>query len=317
MSLLRMSRAVALTLFFVALFSSFAWSDDSQPHSFHVDVVGHGRPMILIPGLSSSPDTWTTTIARYRDRYECHVLTLAGFVGQPPIAEPLIATVRVELAKYIRDKHLDHPVIVGHSLGGTVAMAVAIDHPDLVGPLVIVDMVPFLGGTAMQASTADEAKPKIAAMRTGMNAMSSEQWEQYARSGESVKYMVTGEASLKTLIQWGVASDRHTVTDALADIYGLDLRADIAQIRTPVLALGTWRGVHDQVMDVAKFDVTRQMIAISFALQFAKLPRLHFALSDTARHFIMFDDPAWFFGALDSFLKDPDAVVRTRGFDGN
>jgi hypothetical protein len=68
-------------------------------------------------GLSSSPDTWKTTVARYRDRYECHVLTLAGFVGQPPNAEPLVATVRVELAKYIRDKQLDRPFIVGHSLG--------------------------------------------------------------------------------------------------------------------------------------------------------------------------------------------------------
>jgi len=82
-----------------------------------------------------------------------------------------------------------------------------------------------------------------------------------------------------------------------------------------VLALGTFRGVHDQVMDPAKFDVTPQMVAFSFALQFAKLPRLHFALAENARHFIMFDDPDWFFAELDAFLRDPDASVRTRGFD--
>jgi pimeloyl-ACP methyl ester carboxylesterase len=146
MLLVRRLQIIALTLLLVAVFSGFAWSDENPHHSFHVDVVGRGRPMILIPGLSSSPDAWTTTVARYRDRYECHVLTLAGFVGRPPIAEPLIGTVRKELAAYIRDRHLDRPVIVGHSLGGTLAMAVAIDHPDLVGPLVIVDMVPFLGG---------------------------------------------------------------------------------------------------------------------------------------------------------------------------
>ena len=177
MSLLRRSGIVVFTLLFVAVFSAFAWSDDGQPRSFHVDVVGRGRPMILIPGLSSSPDTWKTTVARYRDRYECHVLTLAGFVGQPPIAEPLIATARADLVKYIRDKHLDHPVVVGHSLGGTLAMGVAIDHPELVGPIVVVDMVPFLGGTVLQARTADEAQPRIAAMRAGMNSMSDAQWK--------------------------------------------------------------------------------------------------------------------------------------------
>ena len=316
MSVLRRSGIVVFTLFFVAVFSAFAWSDDGQPRSFHVAVVGRGRPMILIPGLSSSPDTWKTTVARYRDRYECHVLTLAGFVGQPPIVEPLIATVRAELAKYIHDKRLDHPVIVGHSLGGTLAMGVAIDHPELVGPIVVVDMVPFLGGTVLQARTADEAKPRIAAMRAGMNSMSDAQWKEYATSGQSVKYMITADADLKTIIEWSVASDRRTVADVLVDIYGLDLRDDVAQIKSPVLVLGTWRGVHDQVMDQAKFDVTPQMVVFSFALQYAKLPRLHFALSDNARHFIMFDDPSWFFGELDSFLKDPEAAVRTRGFDG-
>ena len=315
MSLVRHSRFVALTLFLVAVFSGFAWSEE-KPRAFRVDVIGHGRPMILIPGLSSSPDTWKTTVARYRDRYECHVLTLAGFVGQPPIEEPLIATVREELAKYIRDKRLDHPVIVGHSLGGTLAMGVAIDHPDLVGPLVIVDMVPFLGGTVLQARTADEAKPRIDAMRASMNALSDVQWKEYAKSGQSVKYMITGDADLKTIVEWSVASDRRTVTNVLADIYGLDLRDAVAQIKSPVLVLGTWRGVHDQVMDLAKFDVTPQMVAFSVALQFAKLPRLHFALSENARHFIMFDDPNWFFAELDAFLRDPDAAVRTRGFDG-
>src|SRR5215831_15323666 len=119
MLLVRCLKVVALTLLLVTVFSGFAWSEETPHHSFHVDVVGRGRPMILIPGLSSSPDTWTTTVARYRDRYECHVLTLAGFVGQPPVAEPLIASVRRELAVYIRDRHLDHPIIVGHSLGGT------------------------------------------------------------------------------------------------------------------------------------------------------------------------------------------------------
>ena len=316
MSLLQIARrsgVVVLTLFFVAVFSAFAWPD--EPHSFRVAVSGHGRPMILIPGLSSSPDTWTTTVARYRDRYECHVLTLAGFVGQPPIGEPLMPAVRRDLAQYIRDNHLDHPVIVGHSLGGTLAMEVAIDHPELAGPLVVVDMVPFLGGSVMQVKSADEAKPLIATMRRGMSVMTDEQWAEYARSGQSVKYMVTADADLKTLIQWSLASDRRTVTDVLADIFGLDLREDVAQIRAPVLALGTWRGVHDQVMDQAKFDITRQMVAFSFASQFAKLPRLHFALSENARHFIMFDDPTWFFAELDAFLRDPDAAVRVRGFD--
>jgi len=145
--------------------------------------------------------------------------------------------------------------------------------------------------------------------------MTDEQWAAYAKSGASVKYMVTAPADLATLIQWSASSDRRTVTDALADVYGLDLREDVSRIKAPVLALGTWRGIHDQVQALAKIDISREAFMQVFSAQFAKLPRLHFALAETARHFIMFDDPSWFFGELDSFLKDPDAAVRTRGFD--
>jgi N-formylmaleamate deformylase len=145
--------------------------------------------------------------------------------------------------------------------------------------------------------------------------MTDEQWAAYARSGESVKYMVTAPSDLATLIKWSASSDRRSVTEALADVYGLDLREDIARITTPVLALSTWRGIHDQVQASAKIDISREAFMQVFSAQFAKLPRLHFALAATSRHFIMFDDPAWFFSELDSFLEDPDAAVRTRGFD--
>ena len=79
---------------------------------------------------SSSGDTWKTTVERYRDRFACHVITLAGFAGVPPIPSPLLASARTEIADYIRAARLDRPVIVGHSLGGTLALAIASDHPD-------------------------------------------------------------------------------------------------------------------------------------------------------------------------------------------
>jgi len=316
MSASRPSALVILTLVLTAFFSSFAWSQDRAPHSFRVEVSGHGRPMILIPGLASSGDTWKTTVERYRDRFECHVLTLAGFAGVPPIDEPVMTAVRAELATYIRDRHLDHPAIVGHSLGGSLALAVASDHPDLVGPIVVVDMVPFLAGTALQASSIDDARPRIEAMRTRMAAMTDQQWADYAKSGESVKYMVTGAADLATITQWSMTSDRKAVTDALADVYALDLRGDVAKIRAPVLTLSTWKGVRDEVLATVKFDIPRPFFLAAFSTQFARLPRLHFVLSDTARHFIMFDDPQWFFDQLDAFLRDPDAAVNVRGLDG-
>src|SRR5213078_1825733 len=103
--------------------------------SFRVEVSGHGRPILFIPGLASPGAAWKTTVAHYQDRYTCHVLSLAGFAGAPAISEPLIATVRRELAQYIRDQHLDKPIVVGHSLGGTLTLDLASHEPGLVGPI--------------------------------------------------------------------------------------------------------------------------------------------------------------------------------------
>jgi len=94
----------------------------------------------------------------------------------------------------------------------------------------------------------------------------------------------------------------------------LDLRPDLARITSPTLLLGTWAGLHDQL---AKYgmSLSRQDAVNTFREQFSGLSHLHFAMAETARHFIMFDDPRWFFAELDAFLADPMAVVQTRGFD--
>jgi N-formylmaleamate deformylase len=285
----------------------------AEPTSFRVQVSGRGRPIIFIPGLNSSGETWDATVARYRDRFESHVLTLAGFAGVPPINSPLLATVRTQLASYIRSRGLDDPIIVGHSLGGTLALALGIDHPDLVGPLVIVDGLPFLAGPSMQVKTVAEARPAVARMEAYAATLTDEQFVTMAKSGASTRYMVTSDADAATLVRWSMASDRQTMFRALAEVYSTDLREDISKIASPVLVLGTWRGIHDQLVK-AKIDIPREGFVATFRDQFAKRPRLHFAMHDSARHFIMWDDPAWFHGELDSFFADPSARVRERGF---
>src|SRR5436305_1731639 len=97
--------------------------------AFQVKVSGHAKPMILIPGLSSSGETWDTTVAHYRDRFECHVLTLAGFAGVPRVPAPMLERVREDMAEYIRKNKMEKPVVVGHSLGGFLALDLASNYP--------------------------------------------------------------------------------------------------------------------------------------------------------------------------------------------
>src|SRR5947207_644573 len=70
--------------------------------SFAVETSGKGRPVILVPGYACSGAVWNGTVAHLRDHYQCHVLTLAGFAGQPRVEGPFLETVRKDLAAYIR-----------------------------------------------------------------------------------------------------------------------------------------------------------------------------------------------------------------------
>src|SRR4051812_21584594 len=105
--------AVSLALITVACGNGWEAANHSQanaaaftPTAFSAEVRGHGRPIILIPGLGCPGAVWSVVTARL-DGYQTHVLTLAGFAGQPAIDRPLVASARDELARYIRARGLD------------------------------------------------------------------------------------------------------------------------------------------------------------------------------------------------------------------
>jgi len=264
-------------------------------NAFDVRVSGHGKPMILIPGLASSGDTWDSTVARYRDRFECHVLTVAGFAGVPRAPGPMLDRLRDDLAGYIRKNKLDKPVIVGHSLGGFVALALAVKYPELPGKLVIVDAYPFMLGASSPEMTAEEAKATATLIRGSMSRMDQKAYEDYVKAGTSTRVMVTKDSDFQTLVDWSLKSDRTAVMDAMVELFSADLRGELDKIKSPTLVLGSWIG-YKEYTDHPRTESNLRR-------QYAKLAGVDIQVNDTARHFIMWDDPNWMFGQFDRFLK--------------
>ena len=284
------------------LLAAAAFAQAPAP-SFHVDITGKGKPMILIPGFASSGKTWDTTVARYKDRYQCHVLTLAGFAGEPRIEAPFLETVRKDLAIYIRKNKLDKPVIVGHSLGGFMALWLAEQEPDLVGPLVIVDSLPFLAGVMQPDATADSVKPMAENMRKMFSGPPTAETEKTAES--SIKAMVTKPEDFEMILAWSKKSDRIAEGDAMYEMMTTDLRDDLDKITSPAIVIGTWIGYK-------QYGVTREQVEKNFRLQYAKMKNYQLVLSDKARHFVMLDDPEGFFEATGGFLLDGKSTAAHR-----
>lgn len=97
----------------------------------HVTSSGSGSPIIFLHGIGSSSATWAAVMEKLADRHSVYAIDLMGHGGSPVPDDP---------AEYTRDRALDDiddliatldepPVLVGHSLGGYLALAHAATRP--------------------------------------------------------------------------------------------------------------------------------------------------------------------------------------------
>lgn len=269
-------RAWLLVLGLVALPVRAGAGEPFQPTAFRVEVSGTGRPIIFIPGVACPGSVWSDAVEHFAG-YQAHVLTLAGFAGVPRIEDPALsaATVR-DLARYIRDRKLDHPIIVGHSHGGFIAYWLAADEPALVGPVIAIDMSPALDGGREEAETLRarwyEASDKEA--RSLLSAKFN------AMTGKHKRMARTLEAIHKT--------DRRALGDATYEMVMTDLRPKLPAITAPVLSIvASGSGRH---------RIEKRTKAIK---------RHRFVVVPDSTHFIWWDAPTPFYKAVDAFLADP------------
>ena len=263
--------------------------------SFTVDVTGTGAPIILIPGLGSSGEVWDGATAHYcgSGKYQCHVLTLAGFAGVPAIDSPLIATAEQQLSDYIAQQKLDRPTVIGHSLGGFLGMKLASDHPAQVGRLVIVDTMPALMAARMPGTTPEQMKQIAEGMRTKM--LSQDADTMRANTLHSLQTMISKHEDIDRAMLWAKQSDRMTVINAMADMTAEDLRPGLERISAPTLVLGSWIAY--------KNFGTKDSFTQLYQAQYQQLPNVKVELADNARHFIMYDDPTWMYDRIDNFIR--------------
>ncbi|AQX83589.1 alpha/beta hydrolase [Elizabethkingia bruuniana] len=277
-------------IFFLAvMFFGFTVSFAQNKYSFDVKVIGKGTPVIMIPGYSCSSDVWKETVDHLKNKFECHILTLAGFAGQPSIKEPLLETTKNEIIAYAKDKKLKNPVIIGHSLGGFLSLWVSSTSPELFKKVIVVDGVPFYTALQNPDITSEQAKQLInkETFSKQYAAMTNEQLKTYAEN--IAKQLVTDLEKAKLIAEWQAKSDRNTLAGAFYEMMTTDIRSDLSKITAPVLVLGS------------KFE-TLENSKKQFAEQYKNVKNLILHIADS-KHFIMYDQPEWFFQELDTFLK--------------
>lgn len=285
----------------VALLSISATSDQSTSLTsttkdcISITVKGAGPDVILIPGLASSRDIWATLVTRLQRNYRLHLVQLAGFAGSPAILNPdgqVVAPTAEAVAEYIRRGHLRMPVVIGHSLGGEVALMLGARHPDRVGRLLIVDALPFYSLLIDPAATSETVKPRAAAFRDAMLAMPAAQAETIQTA--AIARLAKTKAVRPALVLAEMRSDKKTVADATYELMITDLRPELGRIKAPMEVVYAY----DPIYGVPASDVDAL-----FHNAYTSAPHAIFKRIDDSFHFIMLDQPEVFERAVINFLR--------------
>lgn len=105
-------------------------------------IEGSGFPIIILHGLLGSSDNWLTISKRLSPSYKIYTVDLRNH-GQSPHSEIMTYPAMADDVRELMEiEKVSECHLVGHSLGGKVAMQFATRHPDAVNKLVIVDIAP-------------------------------------------------------------------------------------------------------------------------------------------------------------------------------
>ncbi len=260
---------------------------------FVATVTGTGPDVVLIPGLASSDDVWDATVKQLLATHRVHTLQVKGFAGEPagpnaegPVLEPLVEEVAAYAAK------LDKPAIIGHSLGGLMAIEIAARRPTSVDRVMVVDALPFYALLFAPTATVDMVKPQAEMMRTQTAAMTDEQFA--TGQDRTMAMLVKSDAARAAPKQWSLASDRKVMATAMYEDMITDTRPILPQIKaktTIVYAYDAQMGRPAEFVDGMYAKGYEGLIG-------AKLKRV-----DGAFHFLMLDQPEAFAKEVDAFLK--------------
>lgn len=237
-----------------------------------------GRELVICHKVTAGAETWEELAGRLADRYRVIVPDLRGhgYTDKPDGGYSLVDYGR-DLAALIAELGLSRPVVVGHSLGGRIALQLAAYHPDSVRRVVAVD--PPVSGPgrrrypysleSFHAWRADVEARGVRAVASSASAYTPRQAELRAR--------------------YGVMHSVNAMVESWFGFHLEDLSERVRRLAVPAMLMYAERGV---VLD----EEAHELAALNPELRRVRVP--------DAGHNLPWDNWPAFAEALDGFLAD-------------
>ncbi|HZW53019.1 MAG TPA: alpha/beta hydrolase [Candidatus Elarobacter sp.] len=265
--------------------------------SLHVLRVGKGDPVVLLPGLATGPWEWSDLIRRLAPRHTVYAVALPGFDGRPPAAAPLFDRVTGDFWAMLDAQKIARPVVIGHSLGGTLAIRLGEQHPERLRGVVALDGLPIFPG--MERVTAEQRAGAAQQASGPIAGQTREQLLAFEKSYMKGAGGVLDAQLADQLAELEANSDTSAVAQWLREDFGGDLRPDLAKITVPLLEIVPYNAPD---LANAPQSYTAEQKVMYYRGLLAGAPKVQVVSVSPARHFAMFDQPDKIFAIVNAFL---------------
>ncbi len=263
-------------------------SKNLEPTPFTVKTIGKGKPILYLPGFTVPGSIWKETVENLNLKRKSYLFSYAGFNENEPIKMPWYSSIKNAIIEYIKDNNLSDIIIVGHSMGGNLAVDIASELPDKITKIVIIEALPCMR-EVMMPNVPAESLFYDSPYNKQILEMDDQKFKNMASMMAS--NMTFNTEKIDTLTNWILEADRKTWVYGYTDLLKLDLRNGLSKIKCETLILG------------ASFPDVK-IAEKNYENQYSNLSNKTIVMASNSKHFIMFDQSKWFYKTINDFLAN-------------
>jgi pimeloyl-ACP methyl ester carboxylesterase len=248
----------------------------------HFEAHGRGRPVILLHGWLESWDHWLGLMEAFAGGYKTYALDFWGFGESGKHVSAFTVPDYVGMVDQFMERlGIESAALVGHSMGGTVSLSLALDRPSRVDSIVVVGspiagdglaLIPRLAASRPLAGLAWATPGSILLIARLMAPL-------LAQDRDGWYHMFERD------LGWATSESFHR---SVASLRVTDLRPGLGTIRVPTLGV---YGRRDRIVSPRQGDMLKRHLSTADVRFFER-----------SGHFPMLDEPKRFYETIRSFL---------------
>ncbi len=253
----------------------------------HYEVFGRGKPVVFLHGWLGSWRYWYTTMEIVAQQFRAYSFDFWGFGESRTNDMPTIQGYSNQVIRFLDAMGIERAALVGHSMGGMVAMKTALDHAGRVTRVVTVGAP--INGNSLSWMLKLVDRPFFAEF------FARRPW--LRRSLFRFFFGDSLDPEVNEVLEDSTKSTADTIRAAIHSMWRTDLTPLLDNLRVPALVV---HGARDEIVNPNQLQL------------FTHVPLAQVVRMERSRHFPFVDEAEQFHAILLDFLKQPDPIAPTR-----